>query len=607
MEMSEESFEVPKRDGRLLAEHSWATGQRAPVASGRLYASLEDLSGTLGIANSLLTFSDTKTSVVSAQALRPSRDDLEQEVSTALNNLSPQARSLLALPEMERLKSVPNSAMAGTHIFSHVDVSRWEHVVHAASLVSFLRQARIERPDTMQLTDRELLVLEISLLFHDIGHVLGSHAMDKVFATLRPDVCIGKQYYDGDYHELHGAQIVGRGESSADIRAVLGEDVFGDVMAVLTHKDKRPIEEKVKTYGPYSPTFSYERTKAFARLEDRFDRASYVTLDLLCGGYDQDKVQAKKDLAREYVGSLTVKGDVVAVEGSVSEDPYAKLIKARDEHFNHIPDHPINSLLSMVLRDAVLARFQDFRDRAGSMDKPIYDWLRDELLAGNYELVLGREHYDMIVKPEMCVSELIAPVVTLDRKHLTQAGLRALDVNFPGAVKNIPEGYTTGWGAPASNPLIHEMSELEMAVRTELHQRGISVPVFFVMPARSPRTFLHDVSTNDGVILKQYTDGESPNQAGRAQPVVVFAKAFDENGKALNLSEVRHAVESVLKNKEWVENPDHEFQHSYDPKILVRLKDEGPFDPVIRCKVKGLRPTWIQRGGCGLLHTPHPS
>jgi hypothetical protein len=259
----------------------------------------------------------------------------------------------------------------------------------------------------------------------------------------------------------------------------------------------------------------------------------------------------------------------------------------------------------MVLRDAVLARFQDFHDRAGSMDKQIYDWLRDELLAGNYELVLGREHYDMLMRPEMCVSEFIAPVVTLDRKHLTQAGLRALDVHDSGAVRNIPDGYTSGWGAPVSNPLLHEMSALEMAVRAELHLRGISVPVFFVMPARGPRTFLHDVSTNDGVILKEYKDGESPNQAGRAQPVVVFAKAFDESGKAIDLSKVRHAVESVLKNKEWVENPDHEFQHSYDPKILVRLKDEGPFNALIRCKVNGLKPTWIQQGGCGLLQTPH--
>jgi hypothetical protein len=600
MEMSG-SAEVLKCDEKSSNEISLAIGDRTLPASGRACPALEELVGALGGSNSYINFKSNESLGVATSKIRPiCRNDLDQEVKIALGNLSPQAVQLLAIPPMERLKSVPNSAMANTHIFSHVDVSRWEHVVHAASLVSFLRQARIDRSDTMELSDHELLVLEVSLLFHDIGHVLGSHAMDKVFAALRPASCIGKKYFDGDYHELHGAQIVGAGEWSSHIRAVLGADAFGDVMAVLTHKDKRPIEEKVKTYGDYAPTLSHERIKALARLEDRFDRASYVTLDLLCGGYEQDKVQAKKGLAREYVESLSVKRDLVAVEVSDSNDPYAKLIKARDEHFHLIPDHPINSLLSMVLRDAVLARFQEFRERAGSADMPIYDWLRDELLAGNYELVLGREHYDMLMRPEMCVSEFIAPVVTLDRKHFTQEGLYALDVKSGAEVVQVPSGYTSGWGAPLSNPLLHEMSALEMAVRAELHQRGVSVPVFFVMPARGPRTFLHDVNTEQGVVLREYTDGESPDLAGRPQPVVVCAKAFDESGKAVDLSDVRRAVETVLKQQLWVENADHEVQQSYDPKILVRLKDEEPFNLLIRSKVSSLKPSWI-RHGCGLL------
>jgi hypothetical protein len=530
-----------------------------------------------------------------------SAEDVQYEVLAAKQQLSQQALALLDIPPMQRLDEIPNSAMAGTYIFGHVNVSRGEHSIHAASLVSLLRQAKKDRPQTMQLNSHELLVLEISLLFHDIGHVLGSHAMDKVFAALRPESCIGKVFYEGDYHELHGAQIVGRGEWSGYIRGVLGEDVFGDVMAVLTHKDKRPIEDKFETYGHYSPTLSAESIKIIARLEDRFDRASYVTLDFLCGGYEQDIVQAKSGLGREYVESLLVTNGVVSVELIDNSDCYKALLEARERHFEEIPDHPINALLAMVLRDAVLTRYAELQARAGSRDMGIYDWLRDELLAGNYDLVLGRECFEMLLNPELCVSEGVAPIVTLDRQHFTQAGLNALKVSAESVDRRAPSGYTSSWGSRPASPLLHEMSSFELEVRAEMHRQGIAIPVFFVMPVRGPKTFMHDVITGSGVELRSYGETDLLSRPGRPQPVAVFAKAFDSSGELLDLSRVRGVVEGVLRDKKWVDDVEKVSRDSYDPKVLVRLKDEGAFKPAIVDKVRKLSPHWIRKGGCGLI------
>jgi hypothetical protein len=533
----------------------------------------------------------------------PFSEDIEYEIRAAKGELSEEARKLLTIEPMKLLQQVPNSAMAGTRVFSQLSVNRGDHSVHAASLVSFLRETKKLSPQTMQLSDHELKVLEVALLFHDIGHVLGSHAVDKVFAAFRPDSCIGKRYYEGDYHELHGAQIVGKGDWTAFIRQTLGPDVFGDVMAVLTRKDTRPLDQKIETYGEYSPTLSEGRIKIIAHLEDKFDRASYVTLDYMCGGYAEDRLRPIRGLARTYVRALVIDDRKFSVELMGESDPYEQVIAARCEHFRQIPDHPINSLLAMVIRDTVGMRFAEFQERAGSAGVGVYEWLRDTLLNGDYEAAFGQECCDMLTDAEGCLSEEVAPVLMFARWDLNEAGREALDPQkLPEEHIQQESGAASSWGVRPLKSVVHEMSGLEKAVRAELQAQQIYVQAFFVTSSSSSKTFSHLVTVDGKTTLKDYSAAASATDVGREPPVVVFARAFDDQGNLVDLSVVRKVALDVIQKNGWVDNPNSLL--GYDPLILVRPLDERPFSEEVVERWRSFElPKWLREGGCGL--SPH--
>lgn len=204
-----------------------------------------------------------------------------------------EARELLDLPELLKLKNIYNSGVSYSKLFEHFTVTRWEHSLHAAAQVAELHN--------LKLPEYEKKVLQLALLFHDIGHGPGSHALDGIFAELKTAPKIAQWGYDSKaYHEVHGAQIVGYGKNSLHIKSVLGENLFGDLLAVLTASDWRTTERKISTYGAYTPTLKIETIQKLAKLKDWLDRTSYLELDFKSAGYIPELVLHALETIREF-------------------------------------------------------------------------------------------------------------------------------------------------------------------------------------------------------------------------------------------------------------------------------------------------------------------
>jgi hypothetical protein len=159
-------------------------------------------------------------------------------------------------------------------------------------------------------------VLEIALLFHDFGHVVGSHAMDHVFAAMQTKPAHIERFYGSDFHEYHGAQEFGKRRQPDTLRDILGSPLFDDVLAVLSHYDKREQAKKDEDYGrQFSPSLSDERLSTIHTLCDLLDRSSYLVLDYCTSGYCEAEVQETMRIAKDFLQKLRVVDD-----GSVAVD-----------------------------------------------------------------------------------------------------------------------------------------------------------------------------------------------------------------------------------------------------------------------------------------------
>lgn len=505
-------------------------------------------------------------------------------------NLSPLAKELIrSLPEMRRLDSIPNSAMAYTDIFGHLNFSRGRHSIDAAAQVAKLK---------LPLSNHERAVLEIALLFHDIGHVPGSHAMDKVFASMRGAPPIGEWGYGREeYHELHGAELVGSGPSSPRIRSLCGEVVFGDVMAVLTHEDRRLHFEKVQTYGHFKPNLPEDRVSILSDLKDRLDRTSYLKFDYLLGGYDNARVGEVVKAIERYHGSLFLTEKGVA---TTDAEAYQKIIDARGWHFEHVPSHPTNGLISAVMQQALWQEVQRQGYSQEYLQSPgVYQDIRQKLLGARYAEVFGRETWAWFRKGGQCVTNFVAPIATLKMSDLTESGRLAVkkirdrdEVIAPD--RAFPAGLVTAvCGAP-----IYDASPLELEVQGVLKQRSKATPLFFVYPVQHDKAFPHLVATNGDLsqVEQQSFGYSSPSQAeGR---VVIAARAYSpEDGRIVDLATLAETVRKVLTKRGWVKDGSIGFE----PRIFVKPHQSAIFDSDIQNAMSALNPQWLKESPTEML------
>lgn len=525
------------------------------------------------------------------------RQQIGSFIQSSLGNLSSKARELVELPEFQRQADVYNSAMAHTKIFGHLLVSRADHQIHAASQVGQIREIRDSSPGQICMSDYELSVLEIALLFHDFGHVLGSHAMDKVFSGMRDAPPIGDWgYQHGDYHEMHGAQELSQGPASSRAREVLGSPLFDDAMAVLTMYDKRSVSEKAETYGEFSPTLEQSRLRVIHKLLDRLDRNSFVTLDYVCAGYHESIVEHALETTQNFLKTLQVSSQGLVsnicdlTDGHV--DPHAAVILARRDHFKEVPAHPTNGLVSVVLQQALWKRFQQLDD---SGEGGLYARVREQLFSSPEQL-LGEELWQKLSRDTACITDDIAPLVTLDKRDLSPKGLAAI-----GAVRNsdVPGDLPTKLVEGVCGTRLYDASSFELQVRVALLQQGITVPVYILVASPLDKEFKYKISTNSEVVTRFHRPDSLNELSGY---VIVAAQALDEAGDPVDLSRAREVVERVVATRDWIREG-VVVGEKYNPRAFVEPLNRNCFSEPVLQKMSRLQPLWIKKGGCGLINS----
>jgi HD superfamily phosphohydrolase len=525
------------------------------------------------------------------------RQQIQSVIHNSLGHLSSQARELVDLPEFKRQAGVYNSAMAYTKIFDHLLVSRADHQIHAASQVGLIREIRDSSPGQICMSDYELSVLEIALLFHDFGHVPGSHAMDKVISSMRDAPPIGEWgYQHGDYHEVHGAQELSRGPASRRAREVLGSPLFDDAMAVLTMYDKRPASDKAETYGDFSPTLEQPRLKVIHKLLDRLDRNSFVALDYLCAGYHESIVEQALETTQNFLKTLQVSSQGLVsnicdlTDGHV--DPHAAVILARRDHFSEVPAHPTNGLVSVVLQQALWKRFQQL-DASG--EDGLYGRVRGQLFSSPEQL-LGEELWQKLSRDTACITDEIAPLVTLDKRDLSNKGLTAIRaVRNSDAPGDLPTKLVEGM----CGTRLYDASSFELQVRVALRQQGITVPVYVLVASPVDKEFKYKISTNSEVVTRYHRPDSLNELSGY---VIVAAQALDDDGNPVDLSKAREVVERVIATKDWIREG-VVVGEKYNPRAFVEPLNQNCFSEPVLQKMSRLQPLWIKKGGCGLINS----
>lgn len=560
------------------------------------------------IQNSSTTRSDSheETSGASYESFKDRvRVEHERIMQESLEKLSPEARALLGLQELQRQEHVFNSAMAYTKPWDHLLVSRLLHQAHAAAQVAVLREVRDSNPGRIWLTDYELQVLEIALVLHDFGHVPGSHAMDRVYAAMPQAPKIGEFGYNPvDYHEYHGAIELGKGQVSRRVREILSSkgSLFDDVMAVLTRDDGRELREKKQTYGEYNPTLSPEKLSVLHTLEDRLDRSSFVRLDFESVGYHSKVVERARAVTRRFLETIHVTKTAVSNVADVSRpgqtDPHEALILKRKEHFDQVPMHPTNGLLTAVLQRAAWQVFKDLGMDGGTQ---LYDWVRRKLLAGSYGEVLG-ETWNALSRRNPCITDTIAPLVTLDKGDLSERGLNAIGiVRERGETIAHDRGYPAGLVESLAGTCCYDASFFELRIREKLKELNFQVPVYVLIAPVLDKDFEYHLTTQSEIEQKSYF----ANLSDYSGYVVVAAEAVDEEGNSVNLSALRDAVESIMCQSGWLAHGVY-VREKYNPRVFVDPLHPSVLVPEVREKMQGLHPEWIKKGGCGLIRSSAP-
>jgi hypothetical protein len=537
------------------------------------------------------------------------RGKLRYILTESMVRLTPKAQQCCLLPELLRQQDVYNSAMVYTKIFNHLVVSRYDHQIHAAAQVAELRAIKDREPKQIQMTDYELDVLELALLFHDFGHVVGSHAMDQVFSAMSSRPAHVQQFYGSEFHEFHGAQEFGKGNASSRIRAILGSPLFDDVLAVLSFCDTRGVEEgdeqgrlqREQDYGSYSPTLSRDRLHMIHELCDRLDRSSYVFLDFCTAGYHDNSARHGMEASEAFVRTLSVTRDPLVV-GNVLQPscPATALILARLEHFSQVPAHPTNGLVGVFLQTKAWERFSS--SNLEDADQ-LYEFVREAIFQDPRE-VLGEDAWAQLSQKELCITDSIAPVMTLDKSHFEVNGVtNQIDCLRPvkagvGEVEEVPSGLVTSLcGAP-----LYEVSLFELRVRQALKRRGIDIPIYVLIAPVLDKSFK----------ITRVVDGQGQTEtrkpvdwAEKRGYVVVAAEALDRAGNSRDLSEVQEVVEAVINSSGWLK-PRVSIREHYNPRVFVEPLAQSSFCDQVSENIEQLHPDWIKNGGSGLIRPSTP-
>lgn len=498
--------------------------------------------------------------------------------------LSPEGRALVRTKAFDQLKEVPHSTAAHSRVMNHVDLTRWDHCIHAAYTV-----VALGRDGSLGLTPYESKVLELVMLLHD-PHRLGSHALDRVFASMPGAPANFNDWWPADdYHEYHGARMIA---ADTQVRQALGK-YFDDVLAILTLDDRRAAEQKERDFGTIDPHLNVNRIKSLHRLKDEIDRCSYLKLDYLRSGFHLDViVNALADVER-HERTITAHGAGIQlnIDERSGREPYNDVARLRYTYREKLATLPVGCLAERaIFHDGVWDKAKAEHNNNFLESQRFYETVRDAVTRGDYEAIFSEEALSLIRAAKtgrgLCVEDVYAPIATMTLADLTEGiGVDAVSSTLPhllsGSICGVPR---------------RDMTLLEARIRESLQSAGLDSKVHLLTSNDFGKTFEYDVSRKGEAPVKEVTRHDCHNSLIK---IIVAARAIDKNGEPLDLGETKRVVERFLRGSGYLKDP--RVLDSFNPRVFCEPADPTIFSEEIRTKIREFVPAWIERGGCGIV------
>lgn len=519
------------------------------------------------------------------ERLSESREAYQGWINSLAETLSEEGRALIGTPFFQHLRSVPHSTVSHSRLFNHVDLTRWDHCIHAAHSVNALGAG-----GRLGLTPYEMKVLELVLLLHD-PHRLGSHALDRVFASMPGSPKDFNSWWPkNDYHEYHGA--VAAAQDPA-IRTILGK-YYDDVMAILTRDDRRPLSERARDYGELHPHLSDARLASLKCLEDELDRCSYLKLDYLRSGFAPSLiVKAISDVER-HEQTLTAHGAGIQLnigEQHMGARPFDDVARRRSFYRAELATLPVGCLVEeAIFQNGVWDKARGESSPNYLKSAKFYEDVRDRALQGRYAEIFSEDALNLLEGAhsdnKLCVEDVYAPIVTMTLADITDdGGMCQLGGYLPPGVA---EGYC---GVPR-----RDMTQFEGRLRQALSRAKLDPDIHILTSNDFGKTFEYDVCRHGKPPVREVS--ETPCHKSLIK-VIIAARAIDKAGNTIDLSNVKNTIHDFLSKSGLLQNPD--VLNYLNPRVFCDPVTPGYFSDSVRANIAAFTPEWIKRGGCGLL------
>lgn len=554
-------------------------GKKAHDDSSSRHKTAQDLG-----ADSGTELRDFLLPTVKVQRLSESREAYQDWIGSLAGQLSERGQALVATEFFQHLRDVPHSTVAHSRLYNGVDLTRWDHCIHAGHSLRALNKG-----GRMGLPPYEENVAELALLLHD-PHRLGSHALDRVFASMPGAPANFNQWWPAnDYHEYHGAVAAAR---DPKVRQVLGK-YYDDVMAILTRDDRRTLAEREADYGPIRPTLPDNRLASLKRLEDELDRCSYMKLDYLRSQFSPSIIRRAIADVERHERTLTAHGS--GMQLNITEDvgrrPYDDVARWRSFYRAELATLPVGCLAEQVIfHEGVWGKARADHPRWYLYSEEFYRDVRDKALSGRYDEIFSADALTLLEAARsgegLCIEDVYAPLVTLTLADITDyGGMR----KFGGYVS--PEDAERYCGVPR-----RDMTVVEGWIRGALKRAGLSPDIYLLTSNDFGKTLEYDVSVQGKEPVRETS--HTPCHPSLIK-VIVAARAIDANGQSINLGHVQQVVSEYLANSGVLQDP--KVLDNYNPRVFCDPVTPGYFSDELRSRIAAFTPEWIRRGESGLL------
>jgi len=518
------------------------------------------------------------------QRLSQDRTAYKAWIGTLSEKLSPEGKALVATELFQHLREVPHSTVAHSRLFNHVDLTRFDHCIHAAHSVHALNEG-----GRLGLTPYETKVLELVLLLHD-PHRLGSHALDRVFASMPGAPKNFNSWWPAnDFHEYHGAVAAAK---DPQVRRILGK-YYNDVMAILTRDDLRPLSSRNADYGVLSSNLSDARLASLKRLEDELDRCSYLKLDYLRSGFMPNLIARAIEDVERHEQTLTAHGSGIQI--NISEQsgarPYDDVAQRRSFYRAELATLPVGCLAEQVIfHKGVWDKARDSYSPGHLSSKMFYEAVRDRALTGRYDEIFSEDALKLLDGAQsgqgLCIEDVYAPIVTLTLADINDnGGMCALGGYVPSG---LAEQFC---GVPR-----RDMTLFESWIRRALKTAGLDTDIHLLTSNDFGKTLEYEVSRAGQAPVRERSETQCHKSLIK---VIVAARAIDGNGQTIDLSQVKKTVSDFLTKSGILQNP--KILENFNPRVFCDPVTPGYFSDMIRSNIAEFTPEWIKRGGCGLL------